>query len=50
LRELQVEGVSTSRDFAMKLLALPQFVSGDYHSGTVEQLLPELLASLTENS
>ena len=48
LRELQVEGVSTSRDFAMKLLALPQFISGDYHSGTVEELLPELLASLNE--
>jgi len=48
LRELQVEGVCTTRDFAMKLLELPQFVSGEYHSGTVEELLPELLEGLNE--
>ncbi len=48
LRELRVDGVNTSRDFALQLLELPQFVSGDYHSGTVGELMPELLEKLKQ--
>jgi acetyl/propionyl-CoA carboxylase alpha subunit len=46
LRELRVEGVKTSAAFAEKLLEMPEFVSGEYHSASVEQKLPELLAQL----
>ncbi|MFA6930364.1 MAG: acetyl-CoA carboxylase biotin carboxylase subunit [Lentisphaeria bacterium] len=46
LRELVIEGVQTSRDFALKLLSLPQFVSGEYHSGTVEEQMTNVLAEL----
>jgi acetyl-CoA carboxylase biotin carboxylase subunit len=46
LRELRVDGINTNRDFAMQLLELPQFVRGDYHSGTVGEMMPELLEKL----
>ncbi|NLF92300.1 MAG: acetyl-CoA carboxylase biotin carboxylase subunit [Oligosphaeraceae bacterium] len=37
LRELVIEGVTTNRDFALQLLSMPDFVSGNYHSSTVEE-------------
>ncbi len=39
LQELVIEGVTTTRDFALKLLSLPEFISGEYHSSTVEELI-----------
>ena len=37
LQELVIEGVTTNRDFALQLLSMPDFVSGNYHSSTVEE-------------
>ncbi len=37
VQELIIEGVTTNREFALKLLSLPEFISGDYHSSTVEE-------------
>ncbi|MBQ4480951.1 MAG: acetyl-CoA carboxylase biotin carboxylase subunit [Victivallales bacterium] len=39
LRELVIEGVTTTTRFAAELLDLPEFASGDYHTGTLEKLL-----------
>ena len=39
LRELVIEGVTTTTRFAAELLDSPEFASGDYHTGTLEKLL-----------
>lgn len=39
LRELVVEGVTTTANFTAELLASPEFASGEYHTGTLEKLL-----------
>lgn len=45
LQELQIKGIKHNAEFAMKLLNMPEFESGNYHSGTVEEKLEELLDS-----
>ncbi|MBR6471254.1 MAG: acetyl-CoA carboxylase biotin carboxylase subunit [Victivallales bacterium] len=39
LRELAIEGVPTTAHFSRELLASPEFASGEYHTGTLEELL-----------
>jgi acetyl-CoA carboxylase biotin carboxylase subunit len=38
LTELEVEGIATTRDFALDLLASPEFRSGDYSTSTLADL------------
>lgn len=39
LREFSVDGIRTTAPLALELLNSPEFVSGDYHTGTIESLL-----------
>jgi biotin carboxylase len=38
LRETLIEGVPTTREFALEVLASEPFRSGDYSTSTLEQL------------
>lgn len=38
LQELSIEGVRTTADFARRIIETPQFISGDYNTGTLEKL------------
>jgi len=38
LRELEIEGIPTTRDFALDVLASPEFRSGDYSTSTLGEL------------
>ncbi len=38
LDELAIDGVKTTRDFARKIIESPEFISGDYNTGTLEKL------------
>ena len=38
LRELEIEGIPTTRDFALDVLASPEFRSGDYSTSTLTEL------------
>ncbi len=43
LREFEIEGVETLIPFHLRLLADPDFIRGDYHTGWLEQRLAAML-------
>jgi acetyl-CoA carboxylase biotin carboxylase subunit len=48
LRELEIEGIPTTRDFALDVLASPEFRSGDYSTSTLTELagrVPSLVST-----
>lgn len=47
LRETAVKGLTTNTAFLRRLIELPAFVKGNYHTGTVEALLAEEAPALS---
>ncbi len=42
LRSLSIQGVTTNREFLLRLLEQPEFISGNAHTGFIAEHLPEL--------
>ncbi|MGI6545800.1 MAG: acetyl-CoA carboxylase biotin carboxylase subunit [Fastidiosipilaceae bacterium] len=48
LTEFIIEGVPTTIDFHLAMLRDPEFISGDYNIGYLNQKLPQIIAELQE--